>query len=812
MKTQSSKRQAGFGILEVMIAFIVIAIGVLAISGLQNSLLFNTGVAKARGEAMEVGQGVIEDIRTYISEPQFLEAVDPEALAAKYANTIQGINATYTITPTVSAPDAEKDNLRQLSVVVSWTDATGNAESVVLSSFLQFTDPVQALEQQSKKRRTILPPPSGKEGQEEDIKEKVYTDKGKFHDMGSGTGDDVYTRSYEEKGKIYTELYRMVDGEAEVLLTVYGGIIHTIDGQVVRKGDGFLDADDNPLVNLAGTSPSWCMFPVGDITTTGSNKETVHKANYVCFFGGDCYNGSEPDSLCTGQLEEGQDLTMLPGDLNGGWYGKVGLKVLGLKNPPIVCTDMDTTTKSRDPSRLYVTHRIEGNAGLAGADASLDALCTADGTYYAFKDTNGNGSLDAEEEQGLCSENAYYHLRGNEGINQGYSCHNLFISNSTNANCSTEPAENSVPVQGAVVLRMLTGTKEANPNQALPLNESWCDVIEVTGTLGTASGVDVLGVDVDGQQCAIIPGSGSSADTYRCYVMDNPWSGTISVDTHYSSGGTERTCRAAGTHTPASNVTTTPYTHNFTALTCTVDQATPTVLITGTIGGNASTGSMEVYAGATLCTLASNGNYTCEVLVDEDTSPESWTGPIYAQVNTLDKLWTSCRDYTGSLLSATYNAPSSAGNNFTCDVECACKTSNDATSATLAGGGQPAYCTAACCTDEMPANAVKGLSFLASCGVTGSPPTTAATTTTTAGATTTTTAATTTSTAATTTTTTTTTTVLYSCGCHRQNASNITWNGTQTQGGGQCTSCSNALCVSYGASKSNNTTWTETCP
>jgi prepilin-type N-terminal cleavage/methylation domain-containing protein len=65
-------RQQGFTLIEVMVAFAVLAFGLLAIGSFQAKLVSGSGYSKARAEAVAIAQQKLDEIRSYVNQPQLV--------------------------------------------------------------------------------------------------------------------------------------------------------------------------------------------------------------------------------------------------------------------------------------------------------------------------------------------------------------------------------------------------------------------------------------------------------------------------------------------------------------------------------------------------------------------------------------------------------------------------------------------------------------------------------------------------------------------------------------------------------------------
>ena len=87
-------RDAGFTLVEALIALLVLAFGMLAVAGLQTTLAHNADVARQRTEATRLAQARVEALRAY-------QQVGAASGAASYADIVGGSDTPETTTNTV---------------------------------------------------------------------------------------------------------------------------------------------------------------------------------------------------------------------------------------------------------------------------------------------------------------------------------------------------------------------------------------------------------------------------------------------------------------------------------------------------------------------------------------------------------------------------------------------------------------------------------------------------------------------------------------------------------------------------------------
>ena len=123
--------QRGVGLIDIMIATIIIGGGLLALSRLQGIQFTTSSAAKQQSEAGFIAQGVIENLRTRSwSDPEL-------GVGEKALPDTPGKSATYSVKYTVSQPNAQHKNIQ---VVVSWRDNNGQTLQSKLVAIFQQSD------------------------------------------------------------------------------------------------------------------------------------------------------------------------------------------------------------------------------------------------------------------------------------------------------------------------------------------------------------------------------------------------------------------------------------------------------------------------------------------------------------------------------------------------------------------------------------------------------------------------------------------------------------------------------------------------
>lgn len=118
---------AGVGLIEVLIALVIIAGGVLALSRMQGLLLTSAASSRQLSDASFIAQRVIEDLRSKGWDSLTTNTDDETGATAIY-------RVQYTVTDTGIAGQMQ---FKTVQVTVSWTDAQGQPRAYTASTRLQ---------------------------------------------------------------------------------------------------------------------------------------------------------------------------------------------------------------------------------------------------------------------------------------------------------------------------------------------------------------------------------------------------------------------------------------------------------------------------------------------------------------------------------------------------------------------------------------------------------------------------------------------------------------------------------------------------
>jgi type IV pilus modification protein PilV len=176
MRPSLSRRQAGFSLIEAMVALLVVAFGMLGIASFQYTLSRSSDMAKQRTEATRIAQKELDRLRSFAqrqsdgntADERYSYVEDLRSTASAQAVTGLATNTTYNLerevfiqtrdqTPlptattafdrvlstgrTASGGTPANDKFRMFNVIVSWDDRSGQRQEVRLASTISDGDP-----------------------------------------------------------------------------------------------------------------------------------------------------------------------------------------------------------------------------------------------------------------------------------------------------------------------------------------------------------------------------------------------------------------------------------------------------------------------------------------------------------------------------------------------------------------------------------------------------------------------------------------------------------------------------------------------
>lgn len=316
------KTSGGFLLIEVMVAILIVAMGILGLAKLEAMVVGSAGEAKSRSAAMALARSQIDTLRNSVLKTQYTSNL---ATGSK-TDTVNGIS--FTTTWTVTQPDSNYED-RLVQVSVSWIDQSGSTQTITLDSVIAWNDPVLGeLTQNSTNTNVIAPTGAANRG------------KGSYapgQTVSVETGSDNITRLVNANGETILYLDPSND-QAQQFTVIYGRVYFD---QTVASNK--IPASTNVYVRLSSEGECIYDHASGNLLSlpTGASGSSL-KYKYFSYR---CYVGP-------------------------GWYGNVGVTVINDNTTPTICvgdpkfTDTSftaTPTATESTIRSYRGFRLSGS-------------------------------------------------------------------------------------------------------------------------------------------------------------------------------------------------------------------------------------------------------------------------------------------------------------------------------------------------------------------------------------------------------------------------------------------------------------------
>lgn len=484
MKHSTRRIQNGVGLIEVLIAMVVVAIGLLAVEALQGKLMSGSGDNKTRSEALALAERKMEELRNNVTVSGY-QAIT----AGTTSDTVTGTNATFTRSWTIADVAgflASAPNRKQISVEVSW-DRNGNGavdadERVDVTSQMAWIDPAKsATLADINGGAGTASVPSPRQNASEDVASEQVINASSVSIQSGGTAGtsttitvsvpnqdtnnpgtiNVVLRQIASGSHYYatadTSYYFVKPGVIAVFLCDNGSckyIQNHFGGVPLRIAGTVYSTSGNGLSNMkvAWTSSTvnacWQGTPVRNPSTGTLIYDYMP---YECVYAGNC-NATADGATSTdfgangcypsGQVSDAQINTRHVGP--GGEYGDVGL--LGVDDQggdrEQVCFLEDTVNPASS-----ILLQASGSEVL-----NENYLYAVTNRFYAARRISRNGSHNEQD---------------SEGINRSYTNHNfLVIARGTgataNQKCNIAAVNNSIMLGPRDIIRPLNQSGQPN--------------------------------------------------------------------------------------------------------------------------------------------------------------------------------------------------------------------------------------------------------------------------------------------------------------------------------------------------------------
>lgn len=282
--------QSGFSLTEALVAFAIIAIGLLAVASFQSGLFRQSAYNKAQTEALALAQQKIEQLKHYT-------LADEDAYIDENADGVMDADGNYVEDGPITGRNAVfrrswalgSTNLgKQVEVTVSWSDAENNLQEVSLSADIPWISPRTAADQVVDLVGPDLLSPTG----------RARLGEGHIRDIPS---DELnpYTNTYPDDGlEIYqhNENLLLTNPEGDILLTLTDACLAetgTCTDFVRIAGTVYLDTAEAKVeleeIELLASDAAFCSrwVPEGTLSnppkTPSGDYEYYH---YTCYLGG----------------------------------------------------------------------------------------------------------------------------------------------------------------------------------------------------------------------------------------------------------------------------------------------------------------------------------------------------------------------------------------------------------------------------------------------------------------------------------------------------------------------------------------------
>lgn len=596
-------KSTGFGLIEALIATVVVAIGLLAVAALQSGLISSSRSNKVRAEAKALADTKIEQLRDTIEQSNTTSGTgyDQLVVSGADASPIVGVSESFTRVWTVT--DLTGPARKQIGVSVCWADGcpvsntSSNQENQVFvqsiitfdavgnsgllakgvgSAGIPISGPSLNVESSDEISETIDLSTPATPGSVVTVNSQTYIvkssgTKGIKADLCSSFGVNNFENGLKTRrvnhdgvtGNEAIELYEsVIVSSIEYCIPrmrYNGGVIVPIRGIVhsgatTGHGGSTTLLDVNLFTFNASETGAFCYFKPSNNTKS---------APYVCYVGGNCtgFTGTTDDTDVT-KCPNNSYAAAIVGP--GGWRGKVGL--LGIAGP--------------SSSFFNVCFGEE----ITGTPATLDT-----GRNYFSRNTIGGANV-------------------NQGINKPYSCHDFLIINgqSTNAQVHNECVTQANAIGGftlasKTIQRNISGANLFDPTVDTSFCTNTGTNYTITGTITNANAAPTVTVT----DATITNNCTSTATSYNCQISTTATSVTISG--YYNSETV--TCTLTPPTTSGCGLSFTP-------------SSNPTYTVAGTISGSAASRNAVTLtmSGGGVCTNNMNGTYSCTITTASSTA------------------------------------------------------------------------------------------------------------------------------------------------------------------------------------------------
>ncbi|QDP02031.1 prepilin-type N-terminal cleavage/methylation domain-containing protein [Thalassotalea sp. PS06] len=367
------KTYKGFGLVEVLIALAILAVGLLAVGIFHSDVIEQSNGNKAKAEAIAIAQQRIEEMRNYTGQASDIDEFNSLfTITTGYTNnkTVNGNNATFTRSESIS----QTGDTKKVALMVSWQNSQGDTEQVVLESELGFgsaalsgqlgmdlgSDPLV----RSATGRAILGAGQVEAGDTIDMSSNG--DMTGLLDRGDG---DLRLTNGEEEGSdvvlTLEDACELDDNEQRTTLPCTGFVeisgkvyIDTTTQKSLKPGEVYIKASDAAYCQryYMGVDELGKAKPVqideSTTTTMLTSNGDYHYFDYTCYLG-------------------------------GGWHGNIGVMLAsGISQRDKICQGDPTSLNAFEDPRIAARRVYRGMAYAMSGDSPITDL-SGDTVYYS---------------------------------------------------------------------------------------------------------------------------------------------------------------------------------------------------------------------------------------------------------------------------------------------------------------------------------------------------------------------------------------------------------------------------------------------
>jgi Tfp pilus assembly protein PilV len=343
-------KESGFTLIEAMVAFLIVVVGLAGAALFQSELIGESGASKARAIAVALAEKELEERRALLTQAEYdtLDTIVAAATPQEHNVTVGNADYKVSFTATSTAAAATEDYY-QLAVAVNWKDAKGNSDTVVLNTFMSQNLPESSLDNSeqagvgSNPNTGLITRPTGSA----EAIARVTTEQTR---TATAIGDYTLLDANERTYGIKTEETTCDSGSGDCENIVSVVKLTGADNQIFKiSGDiFFFDSPDNDFTSIKA-SPNVLTSEGGGCAVYEFNSQ----ASYTCLFG-------------------------------EGWYGTISL-VLPLENSGKPADSVCLSPRS------YKYYRIDPDAVTNNSNTIDSTTVIGQSGLLRFTDSTGNG-------------------------------------------------------------------------------------------------------------------------------------------------------------------------------------------------------------------------------------------------------------------------------------------------------------------------------------------------------------------------------------------------------------------------------------